>query len=99
MGGRPASAVAGSLGVVVMVSSVVSSAGAASYDALQHQNRLATRPELIAAGGARRRACVLFLLKARTMGALRQAQRTCDAALGDWAGPETFPRERPCVNS
>lgn len=41
----------GSLGVVVMVSSVVSRAGqrhTTSYD--DHQNRLAKRPELIAAG-------------------------------------------------
>jgi hypothetical protein len=50
-GGRPGSAVVGSSGVVVMVSSVVSRAGqhrTTSYDG--HQNRLATRPELIAAG-------------------------------------------------
>jgi hypothetical protein len=43
--------VVGSSGVVVMVSSVVSRAGqhrTTSYDG--HQNRLATRPELIAAG-------------------------------------------------
>jgi hypothetical protein len=51
MGGRPGSEVVGSSGVLVMVSSVVSRAGqrrTALYDA--HQNRLATRPELIAAG-------------------------------------------------
>jgi len=44
--------VVGLLGVVVMVSSVVSCAGQrrTSYDG--YQNRLATRPELIAAGGA-----------------------------------------------
>ncbi len=50
-GGRPGSAVVGSFGVVVMVSSVVSRAGqyrATSYDG--HQNRRVTRPELIAAG-------------------------------------------------
>ena len=47
-----------SSGVVVMASSVVSRAGqrrATSYDG--HQNRLATRPELIAAGGTLGRAC------------------------------------------
>ncbi|MGA8517234.1 MAG: hypothetical protein WB735_03660, partial [Pseudonocardiaceae bacterium] len=52
-GGRPGSAVVGSLGVVVMASSVVFRAGqrrTTSYDG--HQNRLATRPELVAAGGA-----------------------------------------------
>src|SRR4051812_26513553 len=51
MGGRPGSALVGSLDVVVMVSSVVSRAGqrrARSYDG--HQNGLAARPELIAAG-------------------------------------------------
>jgi hypothetical protein len=51
-GGRPGNAVVGSFGVVVMVSSVVSRAGqrrTTSYDA--HQNRLPTRPKLIAAGG------------------------------------------------
>lgn len=47
-GGRSGSAMVGSSGVVVMVSSVVSRAGQrrrTSYDG--HQNRLATRPELI----------------------------------------------------
>src|SRR5262249_47706912 len=54
-GGRPGSAVVGSSGVVVMVSSVVSRAGqrrTTSYDG--HQYRLPVRPELIAAGGAPR---------------------------------------------
>jgi hypothetical protein len=58
MGGRPGSAVVGSFGVGVMVSSVVSRVGqrrTTSYDA--HQNRLATRPDLIAERGALGRAC------------------------------------------
>src|SRR4051812_16475429 len=49
-GGWPGSAVVGSSGVVVMVSSVVSRAGQRrTTSCCGHQNRLATRPELIAA--------------------------------------------------
>jgi hypothetical protein len=51
MGGRPGSAVVGSFGVVVTVSSVVSDAGGVAQPCGDgHLGRRATLPELIAAG-------------------------------------------------
>ncbi|GAA3369092.1 hypothetical protein GCM10017744_087730 [Streptomyces antimycoticus] len=68
MGGRPGSAVVGLSGAVVMVSSEVSRTGqrrTASYDG--HQNRLASRPELIAAPRALGRARTEPGRRARTV--------------------------------